>query len=209
MSDVKTASISAFAAIVSAALGAGGVVGAAYLGLFKPTEKQVFNSEEYKEMIREIETKKGELSRTSYELQSIKTKNHKLQVEIQALVAKVESLSKSKSPAESAAISPPTAVNSPMRNQSDISRTEINLKALQAVQASDGLTATLLDINRQGAVLTINGNKRSHLKQGTRIDVTTPGASKTCFVEIMSFSEAETQPMTMRLDYVCNPKRGY
>lgn len=103
-------------AVIAAVIGALGSVGAAYVGLLKPTEQQIDNSERFIELARESESFKAQVQdltrqlqaaqnnrspagaegdkRLAREISELKSQNHELEQRSQSLLSEVDSLSK-------------------------------------------------------------------------------------------------------------------
>lgn len=216
MTDTKGAWVTATGAVLGAVLGAligaGATIGAAHIGLSKPSEKQLNNSEQYTKLGEELEIRKGELGKLQGQLQALNNENQTLRNDLTAARAKQDSANANEQgPGASPLLPngqppkavPATAIGS--NGQGKERRYMLQLRAMDTV-TSQGLTATLLDINRQGATLVVNGHKVSHIKPGRRL-VVASAEQDNCFVEVIGFSSADSQPLTMRLDHVCEPKR--
>ncbi|WP_143694510.1 hypothetical protein [Variovorax sp. JS1663] len=216
--ETKGAFITAVATLGGAALGALGAVGAAWIGLSKPSEKQLVNSDQFRAMVQEEALLKSELKTTREKLQTSEAAIAQLREDLRLARTKPSASAPPPGPTgDAVATAPkppqqrdpaePAAVPVPRQPaEKGPRRTEIMLRASIPVLTSDGLTATLLEINRLGGTVVVNGHKVSHMKPGRRLAVAA-GEAERCFVEVMDLSAADANPLTMRLDHVCEPRR--
>ena len=210
----------AIATVLAALLTAGATIWAARIGLVRPSERQVVDSEKYKELVDSsaaLTVQNGELNGR---IRLLEQENKKLQQDIVGAQAKASLLQSQlqarpsevpnqpptfaiKQLSPEVGTAPPSAATSSPKTQ----RTEITLARQSPVVINDELTVTLNYVNRNGAEIRVNGGNNPYQMPGNRINVKAIRDMR-CFLENMSISQANEEQQTARVDLVCTPVRG-
>ena len=159
MAEQQSHSIGMFVAtVIAAIIGALGSVGAAYVGLLKPTERQIDNSDRFITLARESESYKAQVQdltrqlraaqstsaqarseeekRLAGEISELRTRNQELVQRIQSLLSEVDVLSKRLADTKSPGTQPLSASTGggptlgPQQASETLARPQIDLKTL-------------------------------------------------------------------------------
>lgn len=217
--------LAAITAIITALITAAATIGASYVNLLKPTEKQIVNSAQYKNLVDESAEKTIQIGELRQRLSSLESDNRKLTQAINETKAGMAHKQQSPSTPVVPTVDLPSRVEStPTELRSVPSetatldagplattlapksrRTELQLAMGPASKIRDDLTITLARVQSDGVDLVINGQKANNLKVGQRTRLLRT-SRETCFLEIMSYSPNQEGQATARADMMCEPR---